>query len=160
MTEPKGTVERKLGPDGVFVSPELQPKPMPAFMRELGQQRKSYDQLLKETLAKASDEPVKRAPLDKKVIADLVAHRAAKPKPEEEPKEPEHEEHEREQAKPKAEPKVKTEAPQPQPPLIKLFLPGIAGDLQAYYLNTSMQPSHIISLSVGLWCLPLSPAPT
>jgi hypothetical protein len=54
-------VERKgkLGPDGSFIRDAQDAAPLPAFRRELPQ-RKTYEQLLQDTLAKAPDAKPKR----------------------------------------------------------------------------------------------------
>ena len=61
-----------------------------------------------------------------------------------EPKSPEADEEE----EPEAEPEAK---PEPEPESSALIaLPGIAGELQNYYLRTAQQPSDILSVAVGL----------
>src|SRR5262249_12212774 len=66
----------------------------------------------------------------------------AKRKPEEEPEELEPEAP-LEEPRPGAEPSRKS-------PLNGLYLPGVAGEVQSYFLESVMQPSHIMSLGVGL----------
>jgi hypothetical protein len=40
--------------------------------------------------------------------------------------------------------------PAAEPAPVELSLPGVAGEVQQYYLSTAMQPSEIVSLAVGL----------
>jgi hypothetical protein len=69
------------------------------------------------------------------------------PEPEQEPEEPEAPP---EEAKPKAEARKPEAETAPMSALGKLYLPGVAGEVQSYFLESVMQPSHIMSLGVGL----------
>jgi hypothetical protein len=91
----------------------------------------------------------------KAVVSELIRREFGKavPKPKPEEEEPEQEPEELEpETPPEEEPEEAAQRAEAKPTssLHRLFLPGVAGEVQDYFLRMSPQPSRIISLGVGL----------